>query len=165
MSNKNERQVEYVFDAKSYQQWIEKAEEPLRSASTLARNSGITRVEMLNLEKDCVLIRKRPDEDGNWGDLVIKRGLKRRARKRVLKINAEAKEVLEQSWNRRAGTYSANPVIQTKNSSLGSWNPKWDGCVIKSKPIRMLESQSSPHVFDRGWGVYGRFHAAVHRRE
>ena len=92
----NERQVEYVFDANSYQQWIEKAEEPLRSASILARNSGITQVEMLNLEKDCVLIRKRPDEDGNWGDLVIKRGLKRRARKRVLKINAEAKEVLEQ---------------------------------------------------------------------
>ena len=50
---------------------------------------------MLNLEKECVLIRKRPDEDGNWGDLVIKRGLKRRARKRVLKINEEVKEVLE----------------------------------------------------------------------
>jgi integrase len=90
----NERQVEYVFDTKAYQQWIENAEEPLRSASILARNSGITRVEMLNLEKDCVLVRQRPDEDGNWGDLVIKRGLKRRARNRVLKINAEAKEIL-----------------------------------------------------------------------
>jgi hypothetical protein len=33
--------------------------------------------------------------------------------------------------------HSASLVIQTKNSSLGSWNPKWVGCVIKSKPIRM----------------------------
>jgi hypothetical protein len=51
---------------------------------------------MLNLEKDCVLIRERPDEHGNSGALVIKLGSKRRARKRVLKINAEAKKVLEQ---------------------------------------------------------------------
>src|ERR1700716_1147128 len=61
----------------------------------LARNSGITRVEKLNLEKDCVIIRKDPDEDGNGGDLIIKRGLKRRARQRVLKINQESKSVLE----------------------------------------------------------------------
>jgi integrase len=91
----NERQVEYVFDEATYQLWISNAEEPLRSASILARNSGITRIEMLNLEKDCVVIRKEPDEDGNWGDLIIKRGLKRRARKRVLKINEESKAVLE----------------------------------------------------------------------
>jgi integrase-like protein len=63
----NERQVEFVFDASTYQLWLDNAEEPLRSASILARNSGITRVEMLNLEKDCVIIRKDPDEDGNWG--------------------------------------------------------------------------------------------------
>jgi len=60
-----------------------------------SRNSGITRVEMLNLEKDCVMIRKDPDEDSNWGDLIIKRGLKWRARKRLLKINEESKQVLE----------------------------------------------------------------------
>jgi integrase len=91
----NERQVEYVFDPDTYQLWIDNAEEPLCSASILARNCGITRVEMLNLEEDCVIIRKDPDEDGNWGDLIIKRGLKRRARKRVLKINQESKAVLE----------------------------------------------------------------------
>ena len=91
----NERQVEYIFDANTYQLWIDSDEEPLRSASILARNSGIRRVEMMNLEKDCVIIREDPDEDGNWGDLIIKRGLKRRARKRVLKINKESQSVLE----------------------------------------------------------------------
>ena len=91
----NERQVEYVFDAITYRLWIDNAEETLCSASILARDSGITRVEMLNLETDCVIIRKDPDEDGNWGDLIIKRGLKGRACKRVLKINEESKSVLE----------------------------------------------------------------------
>jgi integrase len=134
----NERQVEYVFDTKAYQQWIEKAEEPLRSASILARNSGITRVEMLNLEKDCILIHQRPDEDGNWGDLVIKRGLKRRARNRVLKINAESKEILErlvaESHCRHVFSQPRHP---DKISSPGSWNPKWAGYVIRLKSIRM----------------------------
>jgi integrase len=127
----NERQVEYVFDTKAYQQWIEKAEEPLRSASILARNSGITRVEMLNLEMDCVLIRKRPDEDGNWGDLVIKRGLKRRARKRVLKINAEAKEVLE-----RAGHGIKVPARIQPASSSGQ---KTRGLGLESQMGRLRD--------------------------
>lgn len=69
---------------------------------------------------------------------MIKHGLKRRPRKRDLKINAEAKEVFEQLVMESKGrTYSASLVIQTKSSSLGSWNPKWTGCMIKSKPIRM----------------------------
>ncbi len=33
----NERQVEYVFDANTYQLWVDNAEEPLRSASILAQ--------------------------------------------------------------------------------------------------------------------------------
>src|SRR6266436_2285407 len=63
----NERQVEYVFDAATYHLWLDNAEEPLRSASILARNSGITRVEMLNLEKDCVIVRKDPDAGRQLG--------------------------------------------------------------------------------------------------
>jgi hypothetical protein len=42
-----------------------------------------------------VVIRKEPDADGNWGDLIIKRGLKQRARKRVLQIDEESKPVLD----------------------------------------------------------------------
>jgi hypothetical protein len=47
------------------------------------------------LEKDCVLINAEPDEDGVWGVLNIKRGLKRQARARKVRINTEMKEVLE----------------------------------------------------------------------
>src|SRR5258708_17457247 len=94
----NERQVEYVFDEATYHLWLDNAEEPLRSASMLARNSGITRVEMLNLEKDCVIIRKDPDEDGNWGDLLIKRRLNSQGRDLVAQINHQHNMLTEQLY-------------------------------------------------------------------
>lgn len=50
---------------------------------------------MLALEKDCVLINAKPDEDGVWGVLNIKRGLKRQARTRKVRIDTEMKVVLE----------------------------------------------------------------------
>jgi integrase len=50
---------------------------------------------MLHLMKDCVRLYSKPIAGRLFGSLVIKPGLKRRARKRTLEIGSEMKEVLE----------------------------------------------------------------------
>jgi integrase len=89
-----ERERDYVFTDDAYRAWLLACPEPLRSASILARNCGICRGELLALQTDCVHLLTKADADGLWGEISVKRGLKREARRRTLHINTEMMAVL-----------------------------------------------------------------------
>jgi integrase len=76
---------------------------------------------MLKLMKDCVRFHSEPIADTKiCGELIIKRGLKRRARKRKLVIDREMKEVLERVLKDSECDYVfTSPQDPTK--PLGPW--------------------------------------------
>lgn len=88
-----ERERDYTFSDTQYKAWIEAAPEPLKSCSVIARECGVSRNELLALQKDCVLLKEQADGRGFFGIVDVRRGLKRDSRKRKLPITAAMREV------------------------------------------------------------------------
>jgi len=74
--------------------WIQEAPEPLRSSSIMARNCGMSRNELIALQRDCVSLADQPDERGFFGVIEVKRGLKRESRRRRLPITQAMRDAL-----------------------------------------------------------------------
>lgn len=89
-----ERSRDYVFTEEDFKVWIAACPEPLKSASLLARYTGICLGEMVALQKDSIKLLAEPSAGGFYGSMVIRHGLKRDCRKRTIKLSREMRDVL-----------------------------------------------------------------------
>jgi len=60
----------------------------------MARNCGMSRTELIALQRDCVHLTDKPDDRGFFGVIEVRRGLKRDSRRRKLPITSAMRDVL-----------------------------------------------------------------------
>ena len=111
-----ERQRKFTFSDADYKNWLAIAPEPLRAASILARDAGICRGEMLALQRDCVTLTDQADDDGMFGEVSIKRGLKRKERERTLPVTREMREAILAMLSRSQCEYVFTSLENPKQS-------------------------------------------------
>jgi hypothetical protein len=119
-------------------------------------HSGICRNEMLKLMKDCVRLHLEHGADGKIsGELIIKRGLKRRARKRKLVIDQEMKKVLERLLKDSQCDYASRArKIGQSLLGPGCWRNRWAKYGRRSRPVPMPACTLCRHTFLTEAGEY-----------
>ena len=115
-----ERERKFIFSDADYKNWLAIAPEPLRAASILAREAGICRGEMLALQRDCISLTDLPDDDGMFGQVVIRRGLKRLERERTLPVTPAMRDAIIATLSRSRCEYVFSS-LENPNQPLSPW--------------------------------------------